>query len=81
MCIVISFQGSFMASKLITVIIEGFAEESFFVDVTEYFKANLFPGTERAVQFGLENIRTNIQLIKRERNPSALRDYLDADAI
>jgi hypothetical protein len=66
---------------LIKGVVENFASEDKITEITEFMKANPIPGTEKAIQLAIENIRVNESWLKRERNPAALQDYLEADAI
>lgn len=76
-----SLQGASLSSKLILGIIEDFATEERAIEIADFFKTNQIPGTERAVALGIESIRVNEAWIRREKNISGLREYLDADAL
>jgi len=76
----IYFQGSGLGSKLIKGVVEDFATEDKAQEVIDFFKANMYSGTDRAIQQGVESIRMNEAWLKRERNLPALQDYLEADA-
>lgn len=53
---------------------ENFASEEKAVEVTKFFEANKFPGTERSVKQSVENVRLNAGWLKK--NGEVLKEFL-----
>lgn len=55
-----------MLSRLVKCLTENFANEARAVEVEQFFKKNLFPGTERTVSQSVETIRLNAAWLERD---------------
>ena len=53
-------------SRIIKGGMENFSTEETAVDIENFFRENPYPGTERAVQQSVENIRLNAAWLKRD---------------
>lgn len=78
LCFVFTHQGPHQASNLLEAILQDFSTEEKITEIQEYFKMNPLPGTEWAVQQISESIRLNELWLKREKNLTALTDYLES---
>lgn len=58
--------------------LEDFTSEEKVTDILNFFKSNPFPGTEWIIQQIAESIRLNEQWLRREKNLTALQDYLES---
>ena len=63
-----------LASRLVKSITHHFASEEMAEEIERFFQENPFPGTERSVCQSLENIRLNIEWLKRDADD--IRAYL-----
>jgi len=60
------FSGGFLLSRLVKSTTENFATEDKAVEIDEFFKSNPAPAAERTIQQSLENIRLNVEQLKRD---------------
>ena len=70
------YEGGFLMSRLVKVIVEDFVTEEQAQDVENFFKEHQMPGTERTVQQSLETIRLNAAWLARDKD--SIKEYLAA---
>jgi puromycin-sensitive aminopeptidase len=70
------FSGGFLLARLIKSTTEYFASEEKAVEIDEFFKEHPAPAAERTIQQSLENIRLNVQQLKRDE--AGIRDFLSS---
>jgi len=62
------YPGGGLIARLVKHTTEHFVTEEAAREVTDYFRENPFPGTERTVQQAVESIRLNEQWLKRDEH-------------
>lgn len=67
------YQGGFLVTRLVK-ITENFATESMAQELEKFFNENNAPGTDRAVQQSIENVRLNAAWL--DRDTQAIKTYL-----
>jgi puromycin-sensitive aminopeptidase len=60
------FSGGFLLARLVKSTTENFATEEKAKEIDAFFKANPAPSAERNIQQSLENIRLNVEQLKRD---------------
>ncbi|CAL8125162.1 unnamed protein product [Orchesella dallaii] len=70
--------GPHQASTLLHALLEDWVTEEKITEIQEFFKANPYPGTEWALQQIVESIKLNENWLRREKNLTALQDYLES---
>lgn len=66
----------YLLTRLVKYLTENFASEKMADEVTQFFKENKSPGTERTVQQAVETIQLNAAWLKRDSE--AISKYLNS---